>query len=423
MSTFEQAKGINKPAVKAGRGALTFIFITVFIDLLGVGILIPVLPYIVRQFNTDALTVAMLTASYSLFQFAAAPFLGWLSDRYGRRPILLVSLVGTAIGYFIFGAAGALWLLFLSRVIDGITGGNISIAQAFIADVTPPQDRSKAFGLIGAAFGLGFIIGPALGGVLSNISLSAPAYFAGTLALANVALGYFILPESLPVERRSREPLTFARINPIGTMWSALKRPNLTALLLATFAFNFAFAGLQNNFSLFTLERFDWGPNQNAILFSFIGVIGVVMQAAIVRRLVPRFGDRRLALFGMAAQVATYAMIAFVPQAWMLFPVLGVLSMGNGLTTPTLTGMVSNQVSHQEQGSVLGVTQSLNALTRVFGPLWAGLVFDFVSPGAPYWTGAIFITIAIALILTNRAQPQRQHAPARATVGVQVAGK
>ncbi len=407
-----------------GRGALTFIFITVFIDLLGVGILIPITPFIVRQFNTDALTVALLSASYSLFQFAAAPLLGWLSDRHGRRPVLLLSLFGTAVGYFVFGAAGALWLLFLARIIDGITGGNISIAQAFIADVTPPQDRSKAFGLIGAAFGLGFIIGPALGGALSNISLSAPAYFAGALALANVALGYFILPESLPIEQRAREPFALAKVNPAGALWDALKRPNLTALLLAVFGFNFAFSGLQNNFSLFTLERFDWGPNQNAILFSFVGVVGVIMQAAIVRRLVPRFGDHRLAIFGMGLQAATYALIAFVPQAWMLFPVLGALSVGNGLTTPTLTSMVSNQVSHQEQGSILGVTQSLNALTRVFGPLWAGLVFDTIGIGAPYWTGTIFIVVALALVIgSKRATLGTQGAPARSAVGIQVAGK
>lgn len=411
-----------QPTVKTGRGILTFIFIAVFIDLLGVGILIPIAPFIVRQFNTDALAVALLSASYSLFQFAAAPFLGWLSDRYGRRPVLLLSLLGTAIGYFIFGMAGALWVLFLSRVIDGITGGNISIAQAYIADVTPPEERSKAFGLIGAAFGLGFIIGPALGGLLSNISLAAPAYFAGGLALANVILGYFILPESLPPERRTREPLTFARINPAGAVWNALKRPNLSALLLALFGFNFAFSGLQNNFSLFTLERFDWGPNQNAVLFSFVGVVGVVMQAVIVRRLVPRFGDRRLAIFGLGMQVVTYLLIAFAPQAWMLFPVLGALSMGNGLTTPTLTGMVSGQVSQQEQGSILGVTQSLGALTRVFGPLWAGLVFDTIGAGAPYWTGAIFIAVALALVVGSRAI-LRTPAPARPQVGVQVAGK
>ncbi|MDW8350905.1 MAG: MFS transporter [Anaerolineae bacterium] len=417
-----EREGIARPAAKAGRGALIFIFIAVFIDLLGVGILIPIAPFVVRQFNTDALAVAMLSASYSIFQFAATPFLGWLSDRYGRRPILLLSLLGTAIAYFIFGAAGALWLLFLSRIIDGITGGNISIAQAYIADVTPPEDRSKAFGLIGAAFGLGFIIGPALGGLLSNISLSAPAYFAGGLALANLILGYFVLPESLPAERRVREPLTLAKANPLGAISSAFKRSNLSALLLAFFGFNFAFSGLQNNFSLFTLERFGWGPNQNAILFSFVGVVGVMMQAVIVRRLVPRFGDRRLAIFGLSVQVATYVLIALIPQAWMLFPVLGALSVGNGLTTPTLTGMVSGQVSQQEQGSILGVTQSLGALTRVFGPLWAGLVFDTIGPGAPYWTGAIFIATALALVIGSKTA-LRKPVPAHSAVGVQVAGK
>ncbi|MFN3705469.1 MAG: MFS transporter [Thermoflexales bacterium] len=408
----------TQPGGHADRKALTFIFITVFIDLLGVGILIPILPFIVRQFNTDALSVAMLSASYSLFQFAAAPMLGWLSDRYGRRPVLLLSLLGTAFGYFVFGTAGTLWLLFVARIIDGITGGNISIAQAFIADVTPPKDRSKAFGLIGGAFGLGFIIGPALGGLLSNISLSAPAYFAGALSLANVVLGYFVLPESLPAERRVHEPLSFSKVNPVSTIWDALRRPRVSSLLLAVFGFNFAFSGLQNNFSLFTLERFGWGPTQNAILFSLVGVIGVIMQTAIVRRLVPRFGDRRLAIFGLGLQVATYLLIAFVPQAWMLFPVLGLLSVGNGFTTPTLTGLISNQVSPSEQGSILGVTQSLNSLTRVFGPLWAGLAFDTIGVGAPYWSGALFIAIAMLLVLNSKRSADMPEAVAQPAVGI-----
>jgi multidrug resistance protein len=386
----------------AGKGALTFIFLTVFIDMLGVGILIPVTAYIVRQYSADAFTVGLLTVSYSFFQFFASPLLGQISDRYGRRPVLLLSLFGTAIGYFVFGVGGALWVLFAARIIDGITGGNISIAQAYIADVTPPQERSKAFGLIGAAFSLGFIIGPALGGALSNFGLAAPAFFAAALSLFNVALGYFMLPESLPPEKRTTAPLNLATVNPITGILDVMRKPVLPILLLAIFAFNFAFAGLQSNFSLYTLERFQWSPNQNALLFSVIGLVGIVMQGFLVRRLIPIFGDRRLATVGLGLMALSFFGVAFIPEGWMLFLVCIVMAVGSGLSTPTLTGMVSNSVSPREQGSILGVTQSVNALTRIFGPLWAGFAFDALGMPSPYWSGAVFILVALALVLAYR---------------------
>lgn len=387
---------------QAGKGALTFIFLTIFIDMLGVGILIPVTAYIVRQYSTDALTVGLLTVSYSLFQFFASPLLGQISDRYGRRPVLLLSLFGTAIGYLVFGIGGALWVLFAARIIDGITGGNISIAQAYIADVTPPQERSKAFGLIGAAFSLGFIIGPALGGVLSNLGLAAPAFFAAALSLFNVVLGYFMLPESLPPEKRITAPFNIATVNPITGILDVMRKPVLPILLLAIFAFNFAFAGLQSNFSLYTLERFQWSPNQNAILFSVIGLVGILMQGFLVRRLIPVFGDRRLATIGLGLMALSFFGVAFIPEGWMLFLVCIVMSVGSGLATPTLTGMISNSVSPREQGNILGVTQSVNALTRIFGPLWAGFAFDTLGMPSPYWSGAVFILVALALVIVYR---------------------
>lgn len=396
-----------------------FIFLTVFIDMLGVGILIPVSPFLVQQYRNDALTVGLLSVSYSVFQFLAGPALGVLSDRFGRRPVLLLSLFGTAVGYFVFGFAGSLIVLFLARILDGITGANISTAQAYIADISKPEDRSKNFGLIGAAFGLGFIIGPALGGLFSQISLQAPAFFAGGLSLFNVALGYFILPESLPAERRDSSPITLARLNPFGSLTRAFAVPSTATLLLATFAFNFAFAGLQSNFSLFTFSRFGWGPGENAVLFAFLGVIGVIMQGMLVRRMVPRFGDRKLAIVGLALQALMYAALAFAPQAWMLYPVVGLISAGSAISTPTLTGMVSNTVSFREQGMILGVTQSVNSLTRVFGPLWAGAAFDYISPTAPYWTGAIWIVAALLIVLTTRVAPR----PAAQSHGMPQAAK
>lgn len=386
--------------------ALTFILITVFIDMLGLGLLIPVLPFIVRQFSESAMTVGLLSMSFALFQFFAAPILGRLSDKYGRRPLLLFSLLGSAIGYLLFGLAHSLVLLFVARVVDGISGGNVSIAQAYIADVTDPAHRSRNFGLLGAAFGMGFIIGPAIGGTLSHFwGLTAPAFFAAALALSNTVLGFFVLPETRPVEKRSTEPITFRALNPFLGIVRAIQHEHLAGIFLAIFTFNVAFSGLQSNFSLFTLAKFGWGPQENAMLFVVIGVMSAITQAVIVRKLVTIFRDQKIATVGMAVQSVSYLATAFVPKGWMQFPTSAVMSFGVGITTPTLSGVVSNSVSEQEQGLMLGTTQSITALTRIVGPLWAGFAFDWISPAAPYWSGAIMI--AVAALLIRQARPQR----------------
>src|SRR5512134_2547350 len=226
-----------------GKGALGFIFSVVLLDVIGLAILMPVQAYIVRQYSDEALMVAMITVLYAGGQFFAAPLLGKLSDRYGRRPVLLVSILGSALGYFLFGIGGALWVLFLSRLIDGFTAGNASTASAYIADVTPPQDRARNFGFIGMAYGLGFILGPALGGLLSQISLDAPAYAAGILSLLGAVVGYFILPESLPSEKRERKSLRLSDLNPFASVFEMLRRPTVGGLLLAQCLFFFVFNG------------------------------------------------------------------------------------------------------------------------------------------------------------------------------------
>ncbi len=385
--------------------------------MVGLGILIPVIPFVVHQFNTTGLAVGLLSMSFALCQFFAAPVLGRLSDRHGRRPLLLVSLFGSAVGYFIFGWAGSLPVLFLARILDGITGGNISIAHAYIADVTPPGDRSKNFGLVGAAYGLGFIIGPALGGVLSHLSLSAPAYFAGGLALGNTILGAFILPETHPPERRVRDPLTFAQVNPLRTVTRAFGHPSLGRTFLALFAFNVAFSGLQSNFALFTLERFRWSPLQNALLFSVIGVVGAFTQGVLMRRLAGRHSDRRLAVTGLVVQAGMYALTAAAAAAWLLYPIGAAISVGVGISSPTLTALISSGVTAEEQGAMLGVTQSVTALTRVVGPLWAGIAYDHIGHGSPYWTGAIFIAIAAALIAPSTRRPQGSRRIGQSSIG------
>jgi multidrug resistance protein len=374
--------------------------------MLGLGILIPVIPFIVRQFSESALTVWLLSMSFALFQFFAAPVLGRLSDRHGRRPLLLFSLFGSAIGYMLFGFARSLAMLFTARVIDGVSGGNVSIAQAYIADVTEPQHRSRNFGLMGAAFGMGFIIGPAIGGALSHYwGLAAPAFFAGALALCNTVLGFFVLPETRPAEKRVHSPLTLRTMNPFGTVLRGVRHEHLGSVFLAIFAFNVAFSGLQSNFSLFTLARFGWGPSENAVIFSVIGISGALTQALIMRRVVRHFRDQSIATVGLLLQTGAYLALAAAYTRWLAFAASSLTAVGVGITTPTLSGIVSNSVSDQEQGVMLGTVQSVGALTRIVGPLWAGFVFDWLGPGAPYWSGAIFIAIAAMLIMS--ARPQR----------------
>lgn len=404
------------------RSPMAFIFLTVFIDLLGAGIVLPLLPYYVKFIEQSsspwlsdnrAIVVGALAASFSLMQFLFAPVLGALSDRFGRRPVLLISLFGTGISYILFGTAdrliglgveAVLAMLFAARILDGITGGNISTAQAYIADSTTPENRAKGMGLIGAAFGLGFMLGPALGGLLSGISLSAPAFVAAGLSLANVAFGFFMLPESLPRERRVSVP--FLKMNPIARLSGVLANRAIRPLLAGIFLLNLAFAGMQSNFAVYGDARFGFGPRENAFIFAFIGLMAVVMQGFLIRRLVPRFGEARLALAGLALMTLAFALIAFAPQAWMLYPIMGLLAAGSGMATPSLTSLVSRRVSPQEQGATLGGTQALNSLTMVFGPLLAGLLFDAVGIRAPYEVGALLVATGLALIAAAlRAAP------------------
>lgn len=395
---------------KPSRHALALIFATIFLDLLGIGILVPVIPFLVRRFDSDALTVGLLALSFSAAQFLAAPILGVLSDRYGRRPVLLLSLLGSAFGYFLFGWAGALWIMFIARIIDGFTGGNISAAQAYIADISPPQDRAKNFGLVGAAFGLGFIIGPAMGGVLAKISLAAPAYVAGVLCLLATAFGYFRLPESLAPEHRTVRPLMPADLNPLSHGLKALQRNDLWPILLAFFFINFAFSGLQTNFAVYTADKLGMGPEGNAAVFAYIGVIAVIMQAVIVRRLSRIYPDRNLAAVGIAFMSCGFLATAWAHDTFTLYLACTLTPIGSGLTTPTLTSLLSKLVTSREQGWALGASQSAASLARIAGPVWAGLVYDHISQGAPYWTGAIWMALTLGVVLLAIRPESRQPA-------------
>jgi DHA1 family tetracycline resistance protein-like MFS transporter len=359
------------------RSPLLVIFITVFIDLVGFGIVIPVLPFYVEgtKFNATPRAVGLLFASYSIMQLIFTPVLGRLSDRYGRRPVLLVSLVGTGVGFLVLGLATTLWMLFAGRILDGITGGNISTAQAYIADVTPPQDRAKGMGLVGAAFGLGFIFGPAIGGILSRWGIGVPFFFAAALAFSNAVLLYFTLPETVTPDRP-------ARAGAAGGHWAqlagSLRQTKLAFVLLIFFLFVAAFSMMTTSFALYTMYRFGFDAQHNGYLFGFIGTIGALIQGVLIGRLVKRYGEMPLVVVGALLFTGSLFALPFVgPQTGGLLGLLvvtGIFSVGNSLSTPALTSLASKSVGAGEQGGALGITQSAASLARAVGPTIAALL-------------------------------------------------
>ncbi len=393
---------MDNPNPGAQKRALFVVFLVVFLDLLGVGILVPVTPFLVRPFSTDALTVGLLGFSFSAAQFLASPILGVLSDRYGRRPVMLASIVGTGIGYLMFGWAGSLLVMYLSRVIDGITGGNIATAQACIADISAPEDRAKNFGLVGAAFGLGFIIGPAMGGAFSKISLSAPAFAAAGMSFITFVFAWFMLPESLPPERRTKTPFAPAELNPIRQILAAFGRPALRTLLYGAVSVNLAMAALQSNFGVFALEVFQVGPGRAAAIFAAIGITGAITQGVILRRIAGKFAELSIALTGVLLTVAGYAGIALAQKEIQLFPTCMLIAAGMGLIGPSVVGLLSKRVASHEQGSIMGITQSAASLTRTVGPVIAGALYDHVGRTSPYWGGALCVAIGGLLIASVR---------------------
>jgi DHA1 family tetracycline resistance protein-like MFS transporter len=380
------------------RMALAFIFAVVLLDVIGMSMLIPILIYIVRAYNSDALTITLLSATYAAAQFVATPLLGTLSDRYGRRPVLLLSVLGSAVGYVLFGIGGALWVLFLSRLIDGVSGGNISTASAYIADVTPREERAKGFALLGVAFGLGFIIGPAVSGALSQVSLAAPAYLAAALSLLSAAFGFVALPESLPPERRVRRPLAWAELNPFAPIGALARRPELRGPLAAHCIFNFVVMGYNTLVPVLLVERFGVDAAGVAGLIAVIGLTNLVVQGTLVGRLASRFGERRLAVAGLLFQAVGVASIAVVPAFWMVYVVSVVANGGAAPLRPSLSALLANGVAGEEQGQVSGVAAALASLMSIFGPLCAGVLYDHVAPAAPFTLGAGLLVAASALL-------------------------
>lgn len=387
------------------RGAISFIIITAFLNLAGVGIIIPVLNFLAARYVPDesaqAWVVALLFASYSVFQFLATPTLGALSDRLGRRGVLLACLFGSAVGYLLLGIGGSLFMLFLGRIIDGITGGNLGVIYAYAADISTPRERTRFFGLVGAAAGMGFVIGPALGGVLYNLTgaLEAPFYFAAAFTLVNVAWGYFAMPESLAPEKRSTT-LKIGQFSPFVQLRGIFMIAQIRVLLIGILLWTVGLAVVQANIAYLTEDQLGWTPNETTILFFVIGSIQVLTQGVLIRRLLDRFGEGRLAVAGLLCftvglvLVGTTALTGFAP---LLFVAVLFNSFGNGLMIPTSSALLSQSVSAREQGVIQGGNQSVQALGRVLGPLYAGAVYTNVGAPATYYGAAVMIAVAAAL--------------------------
>jgi len=386
---------------------LAVIFVAVFVDLAGYGMIVPLLPFYVQRVAPGATLVGVMSALYAAAQFLVGPMLGGLSDRYGRRPVLLACLGGTSLAYLLLAIADTLPLLALALLLDGITGGNLSIAQAYIADSTPPERRARGMGLVGAAFGLGLMIGPALGGVLSLYGLNVPALVAAALALANVLFGMIALPESLPPARRHPVAVTgslprriftgIGAYNPLAQLGALLRIVAIRRLLVVVLLLNLAFAGLYSNFPLFTASRFNWGTMENALFFAFVGVCAVVTQGIVLGLVQPRLGDRRLVRGGLALMMLALALTAVVPVAWLLYPSVGLIALGSGLAIPALTSILSQRVAPADQGRLMGGTAALLNLTMIAGPLLAGVSFDVLGTPAPYLLGAALAGAALLL--------------------------
>ena len=388
--------------------SLAFIFVTVFVDMVGYGLVIPLLPFYAREYAAGAALVGLLGSLYAAMQFVGGPFLGSLSDRTGRRPVLVVCLLGASFAYLLLGLAETPSLLFAAVVLAGAAGGTQATAQAYIADSTSPEDRVRGLGLIGAAFGLGLMAGPTLGGLLSLYSLHAPAFAASALALANAAFGFFVLPESLPPKLRTPTPLR--RLNPLSQLRRVLGLRNIRWFLLAVFLLNVSFAGLLTNFPLFSNARFGWSAPVNAFFFAFVGVCTVLTQGWLIGRLQPRLGEERLLLGGLSVMALGLGFVAVVPYGLLLYPVVGALAVGIGLAIPALTALISRRVSGREQGRIMGGLQAVISVTLIVGPVMAGLAFERLGVPAPYWIGALlaalaFLAALVALLPEHRSLP------------------
>ena len=415
-STGDDERFLTKP--------IAIIFVTIVIDLIGFGIVIPVLPYYVEgtAFNASPMQLGLLVASFSIMQFIFSPIFGAVSDKYGRRPVLFLSLLGTAVGFLLVGTATTLWMVFAGRILDGITGGNISTAQAYIADVTSLKNRAKGMGLIGAAFGIGFVLGPAIGGILSKFGNHVPFLFAAGMAFANAIALFIFLPESL---KKDAEGKPTRSMNRFAELFDSLTDARFRMVTLTNFLVVTGFSIMTTGFALYTMNRFGYDAAQNGYLFAYIGVLAVLMQGGAFGRLAHRFGESGLVVVGCLMLAASLFAVPFVgPNFGGLAGLLvgiAFFSIGNSIASPALTSLASKNAGESEQGKALGVLQSGASLARAVGPLIAGYLLnnslghtntigqiDNVSLQRTFWTAsAILCAASVAAIVYMRSESSK----------------
>lgn len=361
------------------------IWTTVALDLVGFGIVAPILGRYAERFGAGGLEVGLMFASFSLAQMVFAPVLGRLSDRIGRKPVIVVSLVGTAVGSFVTGIAGAMWVLFLGRIIDGASGASVAVAQGAVADIAPPERRAQLMGMLGAAFGVGFVVGPALGGLAALGGPHVPFFVAGAIAAVNAVVAVIRLPETRPV--RVAEP---ARNSRSGAINPTLRRYAVTALMTSL-----GFSGFEATFSLFGKERFGLTEGSTAVVFLFVGVVLVGVQGGLIGLLTRMAGSRRLLAGGLAAVTVGLVTLGFTTTWTALVLSLLFLSVGQGVASPSVTALVTEAAPVDRRGEALGYQQSVGAVGRIVGPAVAGAMFDHVSVGSPYFLGAALVVLGL----------------------------
>ncbi len=383
------------------KNALIFGLTSVVLYGIGFGLIAPVVPFLVQPYvhgsGNQAMAVAMLTLVYAACVFLAAPILGALSDRYGRRPVLMICLMGSAIGYLIFGIGGALWVLFLGRIIDGLTGGNISTILAYFADITPEDKRIKYFGWAGAAAGIGSIIGPTIGGLLARFGYSIPIYFGVLITLLNALYGIVYMPESLSKEHRIHT-ISFTRLNPFTQLSSVFSMKSLKWIFIAIFLLGIPSGALQAIFSQFAKDSFMWNPSMIGILFSILGAMDIISQSIIMPKLIIKLKPSQIALIGMISEIIAYVFFAasgiFKYSPFFIVATI-IFGFGDAIFGPSVNGVASSNVSLENQGRLQGTSQSVQALTRIIGPLLGGELYIYLGHFSPALMGVILVAAAI----------------------------
>lgn len=405
--------------------ALGFIFITVLIDIIGLGLVVPIFPDLLKGLggltNGEAsLKGTQLVAVYAIMQFIFAPILGGLSDQYGRRIVLLIALFGLAVDYLFLALAPTIPLLFVGRIIAGMCGASFTTASAYIADVSPPEKRAKNFGLLGAAFALGFIIGPALGGFLGALGLRVPFFISAGLTMLNFIYGFFFLPESLPKE--SRRKFSWKRANPAGSLKQLKKNPIIVGLASALFFVYLAGHSVQSQWSYFGAEMFKWGPKEIGASLGVIGVMVAIVQGGLIGIVSKKLGNKKTIYLGLLFNFAGLVLFSLTQTTTMLYTFLGVYVLG-GLAGPTVQAIMAGQVPNSEQGELQGGLTSLMSLSAIFGPIMMGITFKFFTteeyyfPGAPFALGAVFSLICAILCIrilrkVNESKAEEATSPA-----------